>query len=651
MKKLMYLIVLIVVLGLIVPGCLPVVPPTEQNEPGSLPNKNLGDVFNVPSVSYPTIQDAINAATGGETIIVAAGTYSPLSTIIIDKHNLTLNGPQANVDPRPSYGSTRTAGSALEAVIDGGGTLYNIILIEANNVVINGFEVKSGTGDMIKQDSSHAGTVVKYNIIHDGLGDEGVQLKKCTNGVLEYNYVFEIADPGDGLNIADSSSYGTIQYNEVCGIHGENAAIYIYGSEHMEIIGNLVRDSGTGLGNDGIKVGAKGTGDATKKYVLVKDNIIHDITQDGISVYMSDVTVEGNEIYNCHSENGAIYLAYAISNIDIHDNAIYNNTLKTTKRLTSAGILLEYRVDATSVTVHNNNIYNNTPYGITNEATDPLDATCNWWGDASGPYHSTNTSGTGNPVSDNVTFSPWNGGGESPVIGTITINPVALGALTELIATFTGPTGGTATIDWGDGDTETVNNADGTVTGSHTYASTGVYTVTVTITITNDCGSNSDTEFSYAVVYDPSDGFVTGGGWIDSPAGAYTSDPTLTGPANFGFVSKYKKGQSTPIGNTEFKFKAGDLNFQSDSYDWLVIAGAKAMYKGTGTINGDGNYGFMLSAIDEELTPSTDVDLFRIKIWDKDTDDIIYDNNLGGEDNAEPATAISGGQIVIHKAK
>ena len=82
---------------------------------------------------------------------------------------------------------------------------------------------------------------------------------------------------------------------------------------------------------------------------------------------------------------------------------------------------------------------------------------------------------------------------------------------------------------------------------------------------------------------------------------------------------------------------------------WMV-GGHRAKYKGTGTINGVGNYGFMLSAIDEKLTPSTDVDLFRIKIWDKDNDDaIVYDNQTGGEDDADPTTAIGGGSIVIHK--
>jgi len=40
-----------------------------------------------------------------------------------------------------------------------------------------------------------------------------------------------------------------------------------------------------------------------------------------------------------------------------------------------------------------------------------------------------------------------------------------------------------------------------------------------------------------------------------------------TGKATFGFVSKYKKGATVPTGNTEFVFKAADLNFHSTSHD------------------------------------------------------------------------------------
>lgn len=73
--------------------------------------------------------------------------------------------------------------------------------------------------------------------------------------------------------------------------------------------------------------------------------------------------------------------------------------------------------------------------------------------------------------------------------------------------------------------------------------------------------------------------------------------------------------------------------------------------KGTGTINGEGDYGFMLSAIDAELTSSTDADLFRIKIWDNNNDEVVYDNQMGDADDAELTTEVQGGSIKIHKGK
>jgi len=192
-----------------------------------------------------------------------------------------------------------------------------------------------------------------------------------------------------------------------------------------------------------------------------------------------------------------------------------------------------------------------------------------------------------------------------------------------------------------------LTGADGVASCEVIIPTAGVYEVTAEFA--GDVSHKPSTATALLTVYNPEGEFVTGGGWIDSPAGAYTADPTLSGRANFGFVSKYKKGATTPSGQTEFQFKVADLNFHSNAYEWLVVAGARAQYKGTGTINGAGNYGFMLTAIDEKLTPSTDVDMFRIKIWDKDTDAVVYDNQIGDGDDADLTTAIGGGSIVIHK--
>jgi PKD repeat protein len=197
--------------------------------------------------------------------------------------------------------------------------------------------------------------------------------------------------------------------------------------------------------------------------------------------------------------------------------------------------------------------------------------------------------------------------------------------------------------DWGDDSSDTVNGATSPASAGHSYADPGVYQVTVTVSGAD--GSASATLAEYVVIYDPDGGFVTGGGWIDSPAGAYAADPDLTGKANFGFNSKYKKGASVPDGNTNFQFQAGDLHFQSTSYDWLVVAGQdRAKFKGEGTINGEGEYGFMLTATDG--SPDT----FRIKTWVKETEVVVYDNQMGVPDDDYAGTELGGGNIKVHKA-
>ncbi len=235
------------------------------------------------------------------------------------------------------------------------------------------------------------------------------------------------------------------------------------------------------------------------------------------------------------------------------------------------------------------------------------------------------------------------------------VDPIQVGTPVTVDSTFTDAgtlDTHTAVWDWGDdASDETVIEigGTGTVSGTHTYSSAGIYEIKLTVT-DDDLGSDYSVS-NYIVIYDPEGGFVTGGGWINSPEGAYAPDLTLVGTANFGFVSKYKKGATVPTGVTQFNFQVADLNFHSDEYDWLVIAGARAQYKGTGTINGEGVYGFMLTAIDGELIGGDGTDKFRIKIWDKNTDAIVYDNMLDAEDTAEPATELQGGSIKIHQDK
>jgi probable HAF family extracellular repeat protein len=234
--------------------------------------------------------------------------------------------------------------------------------------------------------------------------------------------------------------------------------------------------------------------------------------------------------------------------------------------------------------------------------------------------------------------------------------PIAVNNSASLSARFTDENRGdvhTASVNWegttsAGSVTEPSATEAGTVAGSHTYTAPGVYTIQVPVTDAGLSGSRSSVLDipAYIVVYDPTAGFVTGGGWISSPEGACklsTCTDQTVGKATFGFVSRYKPGATTPSGNTEFQFKAGGLHFKSSSYQWLVVSGKRAQYKGEGTVNGSGSYGFLITAIDDAT------DQFRIKIWDKASGDVVYDNRMGELEDSDAATPLGGGSIVIHK--
>jgi uncharacterized protein YegL len=224
------------------------------------------------------------------------------------------------------------------------------------------------------------------------------------------------------------------------------------------------------------------------------------------------------------------------------------------------------------------------------------------------------------------------------------VAPTQVGGPVSFSGTFTDPGVNdthTMTVDWGDGAVSPAATATSPVGATHPYSSAGIFDIAVTVA---DDDGGSDTEHcGFVVVFDPDGGFVTGGGWITSPAGAYPADPGASGRANFGFVSKYQKGATVPTGNTEFQFQAGNLNFHSTDYQWLVVAGSKAQYKGTGTVNGVSGYSFMLTATDGSP------DRLRMKIWKTSDSTVVYDNQTGSSDSSNPTTGLGGGQVVIHK--
>jgi hypothetical protein len=119
-----------------------------------------------------------------------------------------------------------------------------------------------------------------------------------------------------------------------------------------------------------------------------------------------------------------------------------------------------------------------------------------------------------------------------PIVAPVSPTPVN----TPVVATapFTDPgtkDTHTAVMNWGDSTTSpgtvTETNGSGTVTATHSYTAAGVYTLV--LTVTDKDGGTGQCTFQFVVVFNPNDGFVTGGGWIDSPPGAYTANPRSPG--------------------------------------------------------------------------------------------------------------------------
>jgi hypothetical protein len=170
----------------------------------------------------------------------------------------------------------------------------------------------------------------------------------------------------------------------------------------------------------------------------------------------------------------------------------------------------------------------------------------------------------------------------------------------------------TAIFSWGDGTTSNavVNELPGagTASGGHNYSAPGFYPVTVTVT--DDDGASDTATLGEVFVFDPND-FVTGGGWVTSPAGAWTASPGHTGKATVGFVAKYHRDGSVK-GNVQFQLHKG-INFHATSFDYLVINSGIATFEGSGRVNGVSGYHFKVVATDERYATSTK-DLFWITI-------------------------------------
>ncbi len=113
---------------------------------------------------------------------------------------------------------------------------------------------------------------------------------------------------------------------------------------------------------------------------------------------------------------------------------------------------------------------------------------------------------------------------------------------------------------------------------------------------------------------------VIGAGWMNSSQGSYQLNKAFCDKLFFEFHMIDRGLMYQPFGKVTIRYPQANLTFKSNECEWLLLDNKTATLTGTGKINNQENYGYMLVAYDQP-------DKLRIVIWDKNDDDkIVYDN-------------------------
>jgi PKD repeat protein len=215
-----------------------------------------------------------------------------------------------------------------------------------------------------------------------------------------------------------------------------------------------------------------------------------------------------------------------------------------------------------------------------------------------------------------------------PEVGEISVdNPAAIGEDVLFSADVSDPYDTlTAVWDFGDGSTETIEDAEGSISTAHAYAESGFYTATLTVTDT--LGAEAQSVHEYVIVYDPTcTGEVSGSGTMDDGLG-------------FSLIVKYKK--EVAGGNVGFNLPDGS-KFKADSIDWIIIKDDCAWIAGSGSLDKASGYDFQLVVTNGKYTGEPDT----LRLFLTSGDETIYNNEPEASIIDLPATAIGGGNIEI----
>ncbi len=308
-----------------------------------------------PQVCLPVgcIQQGVNLASAGDTINVHDGTYVEPGQIVISK-DLTIAGAGASTTIVKPAGDTGSSGDARGWFLVNGGVTFDL-----SDVTLD------GTGRKVYQGIRHMG--------------QGT-ISDCVFKEIKY---------------------------EESGPAYSGVAVVVFGTPAMNV--DITGCTFSGIGRVGVLYFGSGVTDSTfsgNTYTGKGSGDWLDYAVDagaGAHVTITDNTISGNTgvaDVDGSTSAGILVTTYYGSGTQA---TISGNTISGC----TAGIGVGYDTSDTSVVTARINLITGNTTGVDTTAPE-VDALNNWWGDVTGPYHpTTNPTGQGNKVSDNVLFDPW----------------------------------------------------------------------------------------------------------------------------------------------------------------------------------------------------------------------------------------------------
>jgi len=357
-----------------------------------------------------SVQRAIDAASAGNTVNVAAGTYGGFKvnvaglTVLGDRGDMTQAGAGANAP-------------LINTCTAWGGSVCSSVLIDAAGVTVSGFNISNANGP--------------YGVQIGVIGGA-----RANNATLSYNRIHGVygVNSGDGIRAVsvEPADDVTIKYNLIEDIRPTNAAA---GSSGKSVAGIFLRSAGgafsktliednllrnisisaaTGInGAKGIWVGGS-AGSASVAELTIRRNQISGVQSnlgaEGILVNhgknstgtTSDLLISGNtisDVVGAASSHG-IELSGATPNAQVRENDV---NLATSTAANTAGVYIDAGANAnssaSSIKVSGNSL-TGTGYGVDVAGNATVNASGNWWGSNSESAVAARTRGS-------VDFSPF----------------------------------------------------------------------------------------------------------------------------------------------------------------------------------------------------------------------------------------------------